>query len=86
MLEYPKHVYLKSENEKGFEAKLVSSKEQLDAITGKWFNSPSEFGIETHPQAKIIADENVVSSAQYLEQELVIDSILENIKPKKGKK
>ena len=56
-MSYPKFKYFKADNEEGFEAVLLSSKEEEARLKEPGVDSPAELGIETHPSEPPPVDE-----------------------------
>lgn len=57
--EYPKYLYKKSDNKRGFESVLCKNKEHQEALSEDHFESPADFGVVTAPNPQEEADKKL---------------------------
>lgn len=64
MKEYPKYLYKKADNKRGFESVLCKSKEHQEALKKDHFESPADFGIVTAPNPQEEADKKLQAAVK----------------------
>jgi hypothetical protein len=64
MHQYPKFKFKPAKNANAFEAVLVKSQAEESALLGEHHDSPSAFGVETHPNPSEVALKEAAKEAK----------------------